>query len=157
MKDALNNNKSPALAAIFWAGLVCGVLDITAAFVTWAIQGIKPIRILQGIASGLLGANAFEGGWQTATLGAACHFLIAFSAATVFYVASSKLTFIASRAILSGLLYGIAVYIVMYWIVKPLSLVRHTPFSLSVTVVAIITHMVCVGLPISLVVRRYSR
>ncbi len=54
--------KSHALPAVFWSGLVAGALDITAAFVTWAPQGVSPIRILQGIASGLLGAKAFAGG-----------------------------------------------------------------------------------------------
>ena len=61
------------------------------------------------------------------------------------------------RPFLSGALYGIAVYLVMYWIVKPLSYVRPMPFSWSATAVAVITHIVCVGLPISLVVRHYSR
>lgn len=131
-------------------------MDITAAFVTWGIKGISPVRILQGIASGLLGPRSFDGGWATAALGAVCHFFIAFSAATVFYVASRRLSFLTERPVLSGVLYGVAVYVVMYWIVKPLSLVRPSPFSWSVTVVAILTHMVCVGLPISLVVHRYA-
>jgi len=149
--------KSHALAAIFWAGLVSGGLDITAAFVTWAPQGVAPIRILQGIASGLLGMKAFAGGWKTAALGAVCHFFIAFSAAAVFYMASRKLTFMTRRPIPSGILYGIAVYLVMYWIVMPLSNFHKRPFSWSATVIAIITHMICVGTPISLVVSRYSR
>lgn len=146
-----------ALQAIFWAGLTCGVLDISAAFITWAIRGVKPFIILQGIASGLLGAKSFQGGWPTAFLGAVCHFFIAFSAATVFYAASRKLPFMTQHSMLAGALFGIAVYVVMYWIVKPLSLVRPRPFSLSETIVAIITHIICVGLPISLIVRAYSR
>ncbi len=154
--NASHPNPRP-LPAIFWAGLTCGVLDISAAFITWAIKGVKPFLILQGIASGLLGPRSFDGGWPTAILGAACHFFIAFSAATVFYLASRKLAFMIQRPILSGTLYGISVYVVMYWMVKPLSLVRPRPFSLQETIVAIITHIVCVGLPISLVVRRYSK
>lgn len=146
-----------ALQAIFWAGLTCGVLDISAAFITWAIKGVKPFIILQGIASGLLGPKSFQGGWLTAFLGASCHFFIAFSAATVFYAASRKLPFMIQRSILAGALYGIAVYIVMYWMVKPLSLVRPRPFSLGETIVAIITHIICIGLPISLIVRAYCR
>ena len=128
-----------------------------AAFVTWGIKGVKPVRILQGIASGLLGAKSFQGGWETATLGGAFHFMIAFSATAVFYAASRKVKLQTRRPILSGVLYGIAVYLVMYWLVIPLSNLRRSPFSISATVVAIITHMICVGLPISLGVRRYSR
>ena len=84
---------SPTFRAIFWAGLACGVLDLIAAIVTWAPKGVRPPRLLQGIASGLLGAKAFGGGWRTAALGAACHFFIAFSAAAVFYALSRKLSF----------------------------------------------------------------
>jgi hypothetical protein len=146
--------KSHTLRAIFLAGLTAGVLDITAAFVTWAPKGIKPIQILQGIASGLLGPRSFHGGWGTGALGAMFHFLIAFSAAGVFYGASRKLAFMTLRPILSGVLYGIAVYIFMYWVVMPLSAYHKPPFSISATVIAIITHIVWVGLPISLIVRR---
>ena len=155
MSDA-NHEKPQLLPAVFWAGLLCGILDITAAFVTWAPQGVKPIRILQGIASGLLGAKSFTGGWETAALGAVLHFFIAFSAATVFYLSSRKLTFMTHRPVPSGIAYGVAVYLVMYWVVMPLSYFHKRPFSWSATVIAIFTHMVCVGIPISLVVRHYS-
>jgi len=145
-----------AAATVLRAGLLAGVLDITAAFITWAPRGIGPVIILQGIASGLLGPKAFKGGWETAALGAACHFFIAFSAAAVFYAESRTLTVMTRRPVLSGVLYGVAVYVVMYWIVIPLSNFGRRPFSVSAAAIAILTHMVCVGLPISLVVRRYS-
>jgi len=131
-------------------------LDITAAFVTWAPRGIRPAQILRGIASGLLGPKSFDGGWQTALFGTVLHFGIAFSAAGVFYGASRKLLFLRRRPVLSGVLYGIAVYVFMYWVVLPLSAYHKPPFSISATIIAIVTHIVCVGLPISLIVDRYS-
>ena len=149
--------KSNALGVIFRAGLLSGVLDITAAFVTWAPKGVPPEMLLQAIASGLLGEKSFDGRWETAALGGALHFLIAFSAATVFYAASRTLTFMTSRPVLAGISYGVVVYLFMYWIVMPLSNLHRRPFSASAALIAILTHMVCVGLPISLVVRRYSR
>ena len=152
----ISARKSPAIATIVFAGLVCGTLDITAAFVTWAPQGISPARILKGIASGLLGPSAFKSGTGIAALGLALHFLIALSAASVFYAASRKLPIMIRRPILSGVLYGVAVYVVMYWIVVPLSRF-HPGHSLKTSIIAIVTHMICVGLPISLVVRRCSR
>jgi uncharacterized membrane protein YagU involved in acid resistance len=144
-----------ALPAIFFAGLLAGVLDITAAFVTWAPQGVPPVRILQGIASGLLGPQAFREGMAAGLLGGALHFLIAFSAAAVFYAASRKIDFMTRRPILSGALYGVCVYLVMYWIVMPLSRF-HPPQTVTRSIIAIVTHMICVGLPISLMVRRFS-
>jgi hypothetical protein len=145
------------LQAILSAGLLCGTLDITAAFVTWVPRGVTPARLLQGIASGLLGEQSFRGGNGTATLGLVFHFLIALSAAAAFYAASRKLRVLIRRPILSGVLYGVAVYVVMYWIVLPLSRFHGNPFSVSAAAVAIVTHILCVGLPIALVVRRYSR
>src|SRR5215469_6508854 len=144
-----------AAAAIFYAGLLCGVFDITSAFITWALQGVPPARVLQGIAAGFLGPESFKGGAATVTLGAFLHFLIAFSAAAVFYVASRKIDFMTRSPILAGVLYVGCVYLVMYWIVMPLSRL-HRSQTLGSTIVAIITHMVCVGLPISLMVRRFA-
>ena len=120
------------------------------------LKGTGSIRMLQGIASGLLGPRSFEGGRATAGLGLAIHFLIAFTAASVFYAASRKLTFLTQHAVTSGLLYGIAVYLSMYWIVVPLAFVnaRH---SVSRDVTAVIIHMLLIGLPISLIVRWHSR
>jgi len=143
-----------ALPAIFWGGLAAGVLDITVAFIRWG----NPPRILKGVASGLLGPQAFRGGWGTAALGTALHFLIAFSAATVYYAASRKLAFLTRRALLWGFLYGIAVYMFMSWVVVPLSAFPKSkaPFSLTSLVLSLLTHMFCVGLPIALAVRRYA-
>jgi hypothetical protein len=71
------------LFAILCAGLACGVLDITAALVVYGHYGRTPMRLLQGIAAGLLGPRSFEGGIATALLGLFCQFFIAFCAATV--------------------------------------------------------------------------
>jgi uncharacterized membrane protein YagU involved in acid resistance len=147
--------RSRALPTIALAGLIAGILDITSAFVIAGIKGTGSIRMLQGIASGLLGQRSFEGGMTTAGLGLAIHFLIAFTAATVFYVASRKFSFLTQHAVVSGFLYGIAVYFFMYWIVVPLAFptARH---SMSRDVTAVIIHIASIGLPIALVVRRFS-
>src|SRR5213080_5364911 len=74
-----------AMLAVLWAGFACGVLDITAALIVYGYLGLKPMRLLQGIASGFLGPKAFDGGLSTALLGLLCHFVIAYGAATVFF------------------------------------------------------------------------
>jgi hypothetical protein len=148
--------RSRTLPTIASAGLIAGILDITSAFVIAGIKGTGSIRMLQGIASGLLGQRSFEGGMATAALGLAIHFLIAFTAAKLFYAASRKFSFLTQNAIVSGLLYGIAVYVVMYWLVIPLVFPNARP-SISRDVTAVIIHMVLIGLPIALVVRRFSK
>src|SRR6266404_7963541 len=147
--------KSRALRAIVSAGLIAGILDITSAFVIAELKGTGSIRMLQGIASGLLGARSFEGAMATAGLGLVIHFFIAFSAASVFYLGSRQFSFLTRHAVVSGLLYGIAVYLFMYWFVLPqvFSTFRH---SISNDALAVIVHMSLIGLPTALIVRRYS-
>src|SRR5260370_21621129 len=76
-------NEPRVVLPLLWAGLACGILDITAALIVYGFFGLKPIRLLQGIARGLLRPQAFKGRLATALLGLLCHFLIAFTAAFV--------------------------------------------------------------------------
>ena len=144
------------LPAIAVAGTICGVLDITAAFVVYGLFGLKPIPLLQGIAAGLLGSRSFTGGLSTAALGLACHFLIAFSAAAVYFAASRWLSYLRQQPIASGVLYGIAVYFFMRWVVVPLSAAKSGPFSFQMTAFAVVIHVICVGWPIAFAVRRFA-
>jgi len=144
------------LVAILWGGVACGLLDITAALIVYSFFGARPIRLLQGIAGGLLGPRTFNGGLATALLGLVCHFLIAFSAAAVYFGASRVLPFLVAHAVLSGVLYGVAVYFFMSHVVVPLSAATKHPFSVKMTAIGLAIHMLCVGLPIAIAVRRFS-
>ena len=148
--------KSNAVPAILWGGFICGVLDITAAFVVYPHFGLAPIPLLQGIAAGLLGPRAWQGGMATAALGLLCHFFIAFSAAAAYFAASRGVHFLVKHAFISGVPYGIAVYFFMNRIVVRLSAARKYPFSFKLMVIGVVIHIFCVGLPIALTVRRYS-
>jgi len=145
-----------AAKAIVIAGLTCGVLDITAALLVYGYLGLKPLPLLQGIAGGVLGPRAFDGGLTTALLGLFLHFVIAFGAAAVFCLTSRSLRFLVQHAVLSGALYGVAVYFFMQEFVVPLSAARKNPFSLQMMIIGAVIHVACVGLPISLNVRRYG-
>jgi hypothetical protein len=61
-------NSNPLLA-ILLAGFTCGTLDISAALVVYRYFGRPPMRLLQGIAAGVLGSRSFQGGLPTALLG----------------------------------------------------------------------------------------
>ncbi len=149
--------KSQAYRALLCGGLIAGVLDLTAAFVTNGLRGISPVRILHVIASGLLGADSYKGGFATAALGVVLHFIIATGATAVYYFASRKLKLLVERAMICGLLYGVAVYWFMNLIVLPLSAFPHKiSFTLVNAVTGLLVHMLCVGLPIALTVRRIS-
>ena len=147
---------SGAFRAILAAGLVVGFLDISSAFVIWWLRGVGARRGLQGIAAGLLGANAFDGGWVTAGLGLALHFFVAFVVVSAFYLASRRVEFLTIHPAVSGVLYGIGVYIVMYWFVLPTAFptFRHRMWN---ELLAVAIHISLIGLPCALIVRRYSQ
>jgi hypothetical protein len=162
MMTAVAKESSPATrkgyVAIFWAGLIAGTLDITAACITSTLRGGTPLRVLRYVAGGLLGPSAFQGGAGTAALGLGLHFLIATSWAAIYYAASRKLKVLIERPILCGLLYGIIpVWCVMNLVVIPLSALPKPTFTLSGVVIGATILMACIGLPIALVVRRYSK
>jgi hypothetical protein len=155
---ALPLERPNSYQAIFWGGLIAGILDISAACIhANLVGGLSPMRVLQYVASGLLGADSYNGGLRSASLGLALHFLIAYVACAVFYAASRKFTFLVRQAFVWGPVYGIAVYAFMYLVVTPLtfntSFFARKPSSIAV---GLMIHILCIGLPIALVVRRFS-
>jgi uncharacterized membrane protein YagU involved in acid resistance len=148
-KRALTN-----VQAIFWGGLIAGVLDAIDGMIAYGTQGLNPVQVLQYIASGALGKSAFQGGLATAALGAAFHFTIAWVAAAAFVLASRRLEILKTHAVPAGLLYGAAVYCFMNYLVLPLSAVAAGTFQLGLFLNGVIGHALFVGLPISLFARR---
>lgn len=154
-EDSFNGNSS-AIKAIGFAGLVAGVLDLTAACVT--NYHLSPVIIFQSIAAGIYGKASYEGGAKTAILGIFLHFVIAFGAAVTFYFASRKIKFLTDQPIVSGVIYGILVYWFMQLVVLPLSnFPSKFNFTLKSAVIGLIVHILCIGLPIALIIRRFSK
>jgi hypothetical protein len=140
--------------AIVYGALVVGALDLLDALVFFGLRGAAPIRICQSIAAGLLGRAAFQGGAATAALGVALHFFIATCVVVTFYLASQRLPVLVRHSVIAGLLYGLAVYGVMNYIVIPLSaLGGRGPFVLPVFINGLLIHAFGVGLPAALFVR----
>ncbi len=144
---------------IFWGGLIAGTLDITGAcVVSWLRAGVVPVRVFQSVASGLLGSAAYTGGARTAVLGLALHFFIATTWTVVFYLASRKLRFLVAQPIVWGLVYGVVVYAFMNFVVLRLSqFPQRTPPTLTGRLIGLLIIMFCIGLPIAVIVRRFSR
>jgi hypothetical protein len=144
--------KRSALLAIAMGGLTAGTLDLTQAFILFGR------RVPLVIAAGLLGRQALHGGAATYVLGVLLHFFIAFSATAIYYAASRRLAFLKEHPLVCGLFYGIAVELVMGYIVLPLSALQDRgPYELHDVLQGLIVHMVVVGLPISLSVRRFAK
>jgi hypothetical protein len=147
---------SRTLRFILLGGVVAATCDITYALVySFWRSGVPPLRLLQSVASGLLGKPAFEGGVPTAVLGLGLHYGICIVAAAVFWVAARRLPWLAAHAVPVGLAFGVAVYGFMNFVVLPLSAFPFTPHPAALTVATgLLVHMVGVGLPIALFTRR---
>ena len=154
--------KPSAAKAILIGGLIAGAFDITYASVFFGIRNhVSPIRIFQSVARGALGNAAFQGGLKTAALGLFFHFLIALTAATVYFLASRVLRFMITHPIICGVLYGACVYLFMYGIVMRVSAIHSTTlpwnYPWAVLIPNLLIHMLGIGLPIALATRRYSK
>jgi hypothetical protein len=146
------------LRPILIAGFIAGTLDILDAILFYNFRShVPPIRILQSVASGLLGRSAFTGGLPAAALGLAIHFCIAIFWAAIFILAVRAMPALRRYAVATGLIYGLIVYAIMNYVVLPHTHARPLPTQASVVVLNGVCAIVfCVGLPIALVARRLT-
>jgi hypothetical protein len=152
---------SRAALAILGGGLLGGLFDITYACVVWAIRaGVTPIRVGQSVASGLLGREAaLAGGVPVGILGLVLHFLMTILMAAVYYAAATRIPLLVKRAVPCGILYGLGIYLVMNFIVLPLSAIGKMGGTAPwvVLIPEILVHMFGVGLTIALFTRHALR
>ena len=140
---------------IVLAGVVAATCDITYALVFSGWKGVPAQRLLQSVASGLLGQDAFRGGLSTAALGLALHYAIVMVATVLFWAAGRRWPWLREEPVTTGLLYGLAIYAFMNFVVLPLSAYPFPiNFPLLRTATGLLVHMIGVGLPISLITRR---
>ena len=139
---------------VLLAALVAGTIDITYAILYYGAKGVPALKILQSIASGLLGKEAFAGGFGVAMLGLALHYGILLVASAVFLEASRRVAWLRMRAVAAGVLFGLAIYAVMNFVVLPLSAYPFPMrFPLVTTLTGVLSH-IAVGVAISLLTRR---
>lgn len=143
--------------AIALGSFAVALLDGLDAVVFFGLQGVSPVRIFQAIASGLIGSEAYRGGLRTAALGGLLHVFIAFVIVVVYYLASSRLPALARRPFVFGPLYGVAAYLVMNFVVLPLSAGGASHHPLPVVVNGVLIHVFGVGIPAALAARAGRR
>ncbi|MCX7358195.1 MAG: hypothetical protein NT015_08650 [Alphaproteobacteria bacterium] len=173
------------LLAILLGGLLAGAFDIVYAFIVYgpASYGLTPQEVLQSVASGWLGREASRaGGWNSAMLGLGSHFMIATLMAAVYVLAAQSFAVLKQKWILWGFIYGLILYVVMNYVVAPLSAAGGDGFALSIGEIGsrlqtsfsdlrprwdprypwmipatIFTHTVLVGIPIAWAAQRLAR
>jgi hypothetical protein len=148
-----------AAQAILFGTLTVGTLDALDAVIFFGLRsGAKPTRIFQGIAFGLIGPAARQGGLKTAALGVFLHYFIAFGIVVAYYLVSRRVRVLTARPVVCGLLYGLVAYAVMNLVVLPLSKVGGPSMPATpVLVNGLLIHMFGVGLPSALFARAARR
>jgi hypothetical protein len=137
------------------AGLLVGTLDILDVIIFYGLRGVSATRILQGIAFGLIGRTSYSLGMRSAALGLLLHFCIATTWAAIYLFASSWLP-LSRHPWIYGTLYGILIYIVMNYVVLPLSHIGLRPLPpLGPLINGVGALIVCIGLPLAFIGRRY--
>ena len=107
------------IKAAFYGGLIAGTLDIGAACL---INGVGPTPILRYIASGLLGrAGVAHGGTEILALGLVLQWAMSILIAAIYAFAAERLPALTRRWVIMGLIYGVVIFVVMTFIVQPLS------------------------------------
>jgi hypothetical protein len=136
-------------------GLLAGALDITYACLFWAIRAdLPPTRIFQSVAAGLLGKASFEGGAATAALGLSLHFFIACTMALTYYFVSRRWTVLVRHPVPLGIAYGLLLYVVMNFVVVPLSAASAGSRDPTWIALTVAVHAFLIGLPIALFASR---
>ena len=141
------------LIAILVGGLIAATSDIVQVTIFYAVKGVDWMRIPQSVASGLLGKASYGGGMQTALLGYGLHYAMALAMAAVYVLAARRLEILVRRPWLMGTLYGLALYVVMTYVVVPLSMAKGGHFNWPAFIDGILAHTLAVGVPIALAAR----
>jgi uncharacterized membrane protein YagU involved in acid resistance len=154
-----NNASISTLAkASIAAGLLAATVEMIFVLPIQYQLGASPAVVFQSIASGALGKRAFDEGMSAVLLGVGVHILISLVSAALFTAAAFRWDFLRRRAIVSGALYGVLAYVVMNFLVIPISAIGFRwPRSLPLFCISLAIHMFAFGVPIALVCARYLR
>jgi hypothetical protein len=142
--------------AIIIATLVAGTLDILSAFVFAGMAGATPGGVLRYVASGPFGNAVRQGGAGWAAIGLTVHFAIMACMAAAYFIVAERVAALVRHPIVAGLVYGLILWGIMYWIVKPLRWPEAPlPGTLWGIGNALFSHCILVGIPIALIASRY--
>jgi hypothetical protein len=140
------------LKRIAIATLVAGTLDILAAITLTLVFGRHVPDMLRYVASGPFPA-ARDWGAGGALLGLVVHFVLMAVMAATFVLSARRLPVLLRSPIRSGVLYGLATYVVMNLVVVPLRFGSWPPKPLGIAT-QLFCHVVLVGIPIAWIASR---
>lgn len=135
--------------------LMVGTLDILAAIIQTAVAGGSIVRLLQYIASGVFGKSAFETGWTYAAMGLTFHYAIALGWTVFFFRGYRFFPQAHHHRVLTGVGYGLFVWLLMNRVILPASNVQLGPFVWWRAALAAAVLVVAIGLPLSFMAARH--
>jgi hypothetical protein len=139
---------------IITATVVAGTLDILAAAVMTLAYARAVPGMLRYVASGPF-PGATTWGIPSALLGLVVHFALMAIMVAAYVRAAQRWPALTANAVLWGVVYGLATYVVMNLIVVP---ARFGTFPhLAGIVTQLFCHVALVGIPIALITARYLR
>jgi uncharacterized membrane protein YagU involved in acid resistance len=145
-------------APSFGGGFIAGSIDLVYACSFHNIaSGVPPRRVLQAIGSGLFGNASFEMGYASAAAGFVAHYVILIVAAAIYFFASRQVALLRRHAYLGGVIFGLAIYCTMNYIVLPLSAAPQFRSTAIAAISNFAVHVLLLGPAIALVVRRFDR
>ena len=150
----MRNTHNPALRAILLGGFCAGLADFLFASIKATLNGNSPLRPWKGVASGLLGQAARDGGVEMAVLGVVLHFFICFVAAALLYLLLSRVRWLPRQWLVVAVLYGIAFLAIMNYVILPLSAIGVSIYRPETLHINAFWHIVLVGLPTAWFVTR---
>jgi hypothetical protein len=138
-------------------GLIIGLLHllVQVGLVYDLILKSPFIGSLQYVASGAMGDAAFAGGLATALLGFVLEFVLTIIIAGVFILSADRIPLLRRKVIVGSLLYGFGVFLVMNFIVQPLSAAPALPAPpIWLLIEIVLEHILLIGLPLGILVQR---
>ena len=139
---------------ILLGGFIAGLDDFIYPTTKTVLAGNPWFQPWKGVAGGLLGRAALDGGYEMAALGIALHFFICMSGAALLYLLVSRVKFMPRQWVVLAVLYGIAVLLTMNYVILPLSQIGHSIYPLEQLHIHAFWHIVLVGLPTGYFVSR---
>jgi hypothetical protein len=113
---------------VLLGGLLIAAGDIAFAITVWfSWDAAGFIRVFQSIAVGVLGKASLEGGLPAALLGAALHLFMATMFVLACTLVSRRFPALLRKPFAYGPPYGVLLYIIMNFVVMPLSRVGASP------------------------------
>jgi hypothetical protein len=142
---------------ILLVGFLVGLLDISAAFIQTKIMfpDRNPLGVLRYIAGAVFGKEKANSENSMFFFGALFHFIIAYSFTIAFFLIYPHIPFLSKSRLITGVVYGIIIWVVMNRLVVPQTKIGHRPFVLKNATIAAGILIVAIGIPLSYFAYRF--